>query len=148
MTAARCGYTVADMTRPEVLVAGGGLAALELVLALQEVAGDRGHVTLVSAERDLVLRPRRAAAPPGAAETLRRPLSALAGTEVVLGSLAAVEPGRAVLRSGATFMFDTLVLATGVDALPAFEGAIHVGAPDAGPALEALRDEVREGTVR
>jgi sulfide:quinone oxidoreductase len=136
------------MTPPEVLVAGGGLAALELVLGLRELAGDRVHVTIVSSEPDFVLRPRLATSALGATEPLRRPLAGLTGAEVVLGSLTAVEPHRIVLRSGDTLAFDTLVLATGVETLPAFDGAIHVGDPDAGRALETLREEVREGVVR
>jgi sulfide:quinone oxidoreductase len=53
----------------EVLIVGGGVAALEAMMALRDVAGGRGRVTLVAAEPDFVYRPMAAAEPfaPGAA---------------------------------------------------------------------------------
>jgi sulfide:quinone oxidoreductase len=49
--------TVAAMTRhpqARVVVAGGGIAALEFALALREAAGDRVDLTLVAPDRDLL----------------------------------------------------------------------------------------------
>jgi sulfide:quinone oxidoreductase len=45
------------MSRRRVLVAGGGVAALETVLALRSLAQDRVQVTLLAPERDFVYRP-------------------------------------------------------------------------------------------
>ena len=38
----------------EVVIAGGGVAGLEALIALHSLAGTRVHVTLVAPERDFV----------------------------------------------------------------------------------------------
>ena len=49
---------MSDRARPlEVVVAGGGVAALELVLGLNALAGDRVTVTVVAPEADFTYRP-------------------------------------------------------------------------------------------
>jgi hypothetical protein len=49
----------------EVLIVGGGVAALETLMALRDLAGDRVRVTLVAAEPDFVYRPMAVAEPFG-----------------------------------------------------------------------------------
>ena len=44
-------------TPPEVVVAGGGIASLELVLALRDLAGERVRITVAAPEPELILRP-------------------------------------------------------------------------------------------
>ena len=46
-----------------VVVAGGGVGAIEAVLALHDLAGDRVRLTIVAPERDFTLRPLRTAEP-------------------------------------------------------------------------------------
>ena len=41
----------------EVAIAGGGVAALEALLALRDMAGDRVAPTLISRQKDFVYRP-------------------------------------------------------------------------------------------
>ena len=80
---------------PEVVIAGGGIAALELVLALRELAGDRVRITLVAPEPDFVLRPMLVAEPLGAGAAQRRPLSEIAadvGFRLVPAAVASVDP--------------------------------------------------------
>ena len=82
---------------PRVVVVGGGLAALEFVLALRELAGDRVQVTLVAPEPDFVLRPMLVAEPLGLGAAQRRPLSQIAadlGCRLVAASVASVDPDR------------------------------------------------------
>lgn len=43
--------------RPEVVIAGGGIAALEALLALRDLAGDRVAISLVAPEPDFTYRP-------------------------------------------------------------------------------------------
>jgi sulfide:quinone oxidoreductase len=133
----------------EVVIVGGGIAALELVLALRELAGDRVRITVIAPERDFVPRPLLVAEPLGDIVARRRPLREIAeegGFELVSAAVAAVEPehGRVVLRSGAAIAYDTLVLAPGATRLPAFDDAIHIG--DEG-GLDPLRAEIAAGTV-
>jgi sulfide:quinone oxidoreductase len=136
---------------PRVVVAGGGMAALELVLALRELAGDI-EITVVAPERDFVLRPLLVAEPLGAGAGLRRPLQSIAddvGFRLVPATVAAVDGDRrqVVLRSGGTLPYDMVVLAPGATRMPAFKDAIHIGDPDAPRALAELRDQIGRGVV-
>ena len=47
----------AQSAPPEVLIAGGGVAALEAVLALRDLAGDRARLTLLAPNSEFVYRP-------------------------------------------------------------------------------------------
>src|SRR4051794_15191134 len=52
------------MTPPfRVLVAGGGVAGLEALLALRDLAGDRAELTLLAPDDDFVYRPMAVAEP-------------------------------------------------------------------------------------
>jgi sulfide:quinone oxidoreductase len=136
-------------SKPDVVVAGGGLAALELVLALRELAGGRVTITVIAPEREFVPRPLLVVEPLTDAVAHRRPLHEIAdeaGFRLVRDAVVEVEPARrrVVLRSGATVTYDTLVLAPGATRLPAFDDAIHIGAEGA---LDPLRAEIDAGTV-
>lgn len=58
----------------EVFVVGGGVAALEMLMALRDVAGDRVRVTLVAPEPDFIDRPMAVAERFGLGEARRYPL--------------------------------------------------------------------------
>ena len=103
--------TVNPTAAPEILVVGGGIAALEFVLALRDLAGDRVHVTIVAPEPDFVLRPMLVAEPLGRGAANRRPLSRIAsdlGCRLVPAAVASVDPARrrVVLFSGDTLPYD------------------------------------------
>jgi sulfide:quinone oxidoreductase len=138
---------------PEVVVVGGGIAAVEFVLALRDLASDGLSVTLVAPEPDLVLRPTLVSEPLGAAGSVRHRLAEIAadlGIHLVRASVSAIDARarRVVLRAGGTLLYDTLVLAPGVRRLPAFDDAIHIG-DDAGTrGLQALREDIGDGAVR
>ena len=51
---------------PHVVIAGGGVGALEGLLALQALAGDRVHISVLTAARHLTYRPWSVAEPFGA----------------------------------------------------------------------------------
>jgi sulfide:quinone oxidoreductase len=136
----------------EAVVAGGGVAALEFVLALRALAGDRLSVTVVAPEPDFVLRPLLVAEPLGAAAPVRLPLAALAadiGFRLITATLDSVdsERHRVILRSGDALAYDTLVLGLGARTLPAFDDALHLGDAEGALGLTALHDEIRRGTV-
>src|SRR3954468_24508229 len=60
--------------RPHVVIAGGGIAGVEALLALRELAGQRISLELIAPEPDLVYRPFAVAEPFGVEETRRFPL--------------------------------------------------------------------------
>jgi sulfide:quinone oxidoreductase len=137
----------------EVLIIGGGVAALETLMALRDLAGGRVRVTLVAAEPDFVYRPMAVAEPFGLGEARRYPLRRVVedfDAGLVQAGVTAVDASarRVVLRSGDTIRYDTLVLAPGARMLPAFDAAVSFTGPGSGPAMRALLDELEEGRTR
>lgn len=60
------------------LIAGGGVAALEAAIALHEMAGDRAEVAMYSPREDFIYRPFAVAEPYGASQAMRYDLAELA----------------------------------------------------------------------
>jgi len=135
------------------LIVGGGVAALETLIALRDLAGDRVRVTLVAPEPDFVYRPMAVAEPFGFGEARRYPLRRIAddfGAGLVQADVTAVDASsrRVVLGSGDALAYDTLVLAPGARLRPAFDDALTFTGPDSGPAMGALLAELEQGRVR
>jgi sulfide:quinone oxidoreductase len=138
---------------PEIVVVGGGIAALELLLALRDMAGDRVHMTLVAAQPDFVLRPMLVAEALGRRGAKRRPLTEITddlGVTLVRAAVASVDTAgrRVILRSGDALPYDSLVLAHGAHTIAAFEGVIAIGGTVEAQELRTLREEIASGEVR
>src|SRR5688572_1740321 len=112
--------------RPRVVIAGGGIAGVETLLALRAVAGTRFAIELLTPEPDLVMRPLAVAAPFGTAEVTRYPLDVICSDQDAHLRRDAVEyvdvaRRRVETAAGDHVEFDALVLAVGArrrDALP------------------------------
>ena len=79
----------------EVLIAGGGVAALEAALALRDLAGDRLTLKLISASPDFIYRPTSVQEPFSFGGAERYPLQEIAGDiglELVEDTLESVDP--------------------------------------------------------
>ena len=145
---------MAENTTHRIVVAGGGIAAIEFVLALRALIGANAAISVVSPSRDLILRPSLVAAPLGLLARHSYPLIDLAsdiGFTHVREAVASVDPDRrrVIVRSGDTISYDTLVLALGARTLPVFDDAIHLGDAEGARGLEALHQEIgRGGAVR
>lgn len=117
----------------QVVIAGGGVAGLEAVLALSELAGELVDVELLSPNDEFVYRPMLVAEPFGAADVLRIELERVVGdarahhTKDVLIS---VDPGgRSVTTaSGKTLNYDALLIALGASPVEAVPGALTFSA--------------------
>jgi sulfide:quinone oxidoreductase len=136
-----------------VLVVGGGVAALESLMALSDLAGDRVRVTLVAPEPDFVYRPMAVTEPFGFGEARRYPLRRIVedfGAKLLQAGVEELDAAgqRIVLRSGDTMTYDTLVLAPGARMLPAFDDALTFMGPGSAPAMRAVLDELDDGRVR
>jgi sulfide:quinone oxidoreductase len=136
-----------------VVIAGGGVAALEALIALRELAGDRLRVTLLAPEPDFVYRPLSVAEPFCLGHAAHHPLGDVArdfGAELVRGALAEVDPvGRTVTtRDGATLSYDSLLVAVGAWSQPVSQHAITFGAEGAPEALAGLLADLEEGYAR
>ena len=138
---------------PLILVAGGGPAAIETLLAVRALAGERARLELIAPERELVVRAYDVLAPFREGHEYRYPLAPItADLDVVLrrDALTAVDPERhsAALASGADRRYDALVLAVGARHVDAVAGAMPFrGAKDA-TGLKTLLAESRSGRHR
>jgi sulfide:quinone oxidoreductase len=138
---------------PQVLIVGGGVAALETMLALHDLAAGRLRVTLVAPNRSFVDPSLAVAVPFGLAEPRSWDLPALArehGAIYVRDAAVSVDAARRVVvtKSGAELPYDALVLATGARRLPALAGAITFGGHGQATALADLLVELESGAVR
>src|SRR6187200_12091 len=82
-----------------VLVAGGGVAGLEALLALRDLAGDRVELSLLTPERDFLYRPMAVAAPFGRGHAQRHAIDDMVsqlGVTLVQGRLHAVDAAQRV----------------------------------------------------
>jgi len=111
-----------------VVIAGGGVAALEAAIALRDLAGDRVDITMLAPEEDFVFKPLSVGEPFALGDAQRLPLKRFArdlGVELVQDGLASVSPSSRMLRTtgGDELKFDKLVIATGALREEPFEHA-------------------------
>jgi sulfide:quinone oxidoreductase len=131
---------------PRVLIAGGGVAGIEALLALRHLAEERLTLELLAPEPAFVYRPLAVAEAFGLGVEHRFELSRIAadqGAGLYEDALAGVDPARHVVRtsSGAEISYDVLVVARGAQPRDAVHGAItFAGARDAGDVQAAVAD--------
>lgn len=135
-----------------VLIAGGGVAALEAALALRADASGLVGVEVLAPDSEFVYRPLATAAPFHAAEPAHLPLRMLveeAGASLRTGRLAAVDADqhRVTTDDGETIDYDALLLALGAVPRPAIPGAVTFAGPGDEPALAAVLDAALTGTA-
>jgi sulfide:quinone oxidoreductase len=139
----------ASHPQTHVVIAGGGVAAVELALALDDLAGDRVRLTLVAPEPDFELRPLRTAEPFAQDHVRRRALSDLAeevGAELVRQRLVRVEPEEhQVLAGDRTIAYDALVVAVGARRVTAFEKALTFTGDTSSIDYNGLLADIDEG---
>ncbi len=138
---------------PLVVVAGGGPAAIEALLALRDLAGGRVALELIAPDPDLVVRAYEVMAAFHEGHEHRYPIARIAAdldVGVVRDELASIDPqARTVtLRSGAERDYDLLVVAVGARHVDTVRGAVPFrGARDARK-LRALLLESHSGHHR
>ena len=139
--------------RLRVVIAGGGVAALEAALALHTLAEDRVALQLVAPERDFIYRPLAVVAPFRAGDVARFPLQTLteaAGAELRQGSVTAVDAERYRISVDGVeeLSYDALLLALGARPLPAVTNALTFRGPQDGGALAELLEDAVNGSVQ
>jgi sulfide:quinone oxidoreductase len=136
-----------------VVIAGGGVAALEAMLALRALAAEHVEVELLAPEPDFWYRPLAVAEPFGLGRAHRFELAALtaaAGAHFSLDGLAAVDCERRIVRTahGAQISYDALLLAVGARPVPEVEGAFTFRGPADTEGFARLLDDAENGLIR
>jgi sulfide:quinone oxidoreductase len=139
---------------PHILIAGGGVAAVEAVAALRALSGPDPRITLLAPQPRFAQRPASVATPFGYGAPPQLPLDVLAAHapfDLRIGKLVDVEPGdrAAITDWGEPIPYDFLVVAVGARALPALEGAItFTGHADAAAVEAAVAEYDRLAFVQ
>lgn len=138
---------------PRIVIAGGGVAALEALLALHRRLHGLAELTLIAPAEDFAYRPLAAAAPFSGEPIPTLPLRDIAGEHgatLLQDALVAVDPvaRTATLASGSAVPYDALLVATGAVPQPVAPEAIPLSGPADVPALTALVERVRSGEAR
>src|SRR5688572_7970220 len=139
------------MTRkpPHIVIAGGGVAAIEALAALRALAGPLPRITLLAPEAELTSRPASVAAPFGFGAPAPLPFDAIQRHAHFLqhrGTLAAVdvEAHEATESGGEVIGYDKLLVAIGARRRAWLPGATSFGgAADAAAVSRALDDSPR-----
>jgi sulfide:quinone oxidoreductase len=143
---------MASRSSLRVLIAGGGVAALEAALALRALTGDRIGVELLAPEPEFWYRPLAVAEPFGLGRVRHFELADLAervGATFSAGALARVDAGRRLVdtSAGGSVPYDVLLVACGASPTAAVPGALTFrGAADT-DRIRALLDEIAAGEV-
>lgn len=127
------GMTSTNLIDPRrVVIVGGGIAALEAVLALDDMAAGV-HVTLLAPEPEFTLRPLDVARPFARGRTIHLGLETFMaehGGRFRRTAAIGVDPDLRVVRcaTGSHESYDDLIIAVGASARPAFAHALTFGA--------------------
>jgi sulfide:quinone oxidoreductase len=139
--------------RAHVVIAGGGVAALEAMIALRDLAPDLVRVTLVAPQHNFVYRPLSVAEPFCLGHAAKHSLAELARefeASFVRATVTGVDvpERRVVLDDGSTLAYDSLLVAVGAAMQPAFSHAITFGSAGAAAELSGLLADLEDGYAR
>ena len=139
--------------RLRVVIGGGGVAAIEALLALRALCGRRVEVTVIAPEREFIYRPVTVAEAFDRAQARTFDLADLVGERavdrIVWDTVIDVDSDdQTVLTgSGDRVSYDALIVATGAVAREPFEGALTFRGREDVPALRRLLDDLDRSTV-
>jgi sulfide:quinone oxidoreductase len=138
--------------RLRVLIAGGGVAALETLLALQALASELVDVELLAPEPKFWYRPLAVVEPFSRLRVEAFDLATIAdgaGAAFTLDQLTSVDGSRHIARTahGGEIGYDALVVACGAVPRPALAGALSFRGPADSEAFRELLAEADAGTV-
>jgi sulfide:quinone oxidoreductase len=136
----------------KVLIAGGGVAALEAALALRALADDLVDVTLLAPEPRFWYRPMSVAEPFGLGEAQHFELAHLApaaGASFMPGALVGIDAARKRARTTEeTVEYDALLIASGAEPQTAVPGALTFRGPADTEHVEKMLERVERGEIQ
>jgi sulfide:quinone oxidoreductase len=152
-SAGRRAWWLSHRTAHRVLIAGGGIAGLEAMIALRRLAGHRLCLTLLS-PGDEFLFPSLSVQDAFAGSAPRRyPLSDICaehGAALVHDELELVEVHRrrVITRGGREVPYDALAIAVGANRRPALRGATTFRGPEDTEAIHGIAQDVEGGYIQ
>jgi sulfide:quinone oxidoreductase len=144
-----------ETSHPEklrVIIAGGGVAALETALALRELAPDHTDVTVIAPNTEFVYRPMAVREPFAYGPAHRYPLAPIvhdAGATLLRDGLAWVDPKGQIAHTeaGEQIEYDALVLALGAKAIPLYRHALTIDDRRMDETLHGLIQDIEGGYI-
>ena len=139
--------------KTHVLIAGGGVAALEAAIALRELAAELIDIELLSPDEYFTYRPLAVTLPFDETVAVRFPFSQLAdavGATVTHGALTGIDAWRHVAHTSTNrdVGYDVLLVACGALPIPSIEGALTFRGPSDADLVRHVLDEVARDVVR
>lgn len=135
-----------------VVIAGGGVAALETALALADLAPDRTDVTVIAPNSEFVYRPMVVREPFAYGAAHRYPLESIlhdAGATLLCGELGWIDPATRTIHTKAdeAIEYDALVLALGATVTKRYPHALTIDDHDLAQTMHGLIQDVEGGYV-
>lgn len=136
-----------------VVVAGGGVAALEAVLALRNLAGEAVDVTMLAPGEHFVYQPLSVGEPFALGAAKHYPLARVAEDlrlDLERSALATVDPEARLARTsaGAELRYDALLVAVGASREPAYEHALTFRGQEDGERAHGMVQDLEGGYLR
>ena len=137
----------------KVLIVGGGVAALEGLIALRSLAEERVSIELVTPEPYFTYRPLMVGEPFGYGEAKRYDVVEIAaahGAAVHLAGIRRVDADEHIVVTwdGRSLSYDVLLVAIGAQPVTAVPGSITVEGPGFAARMRALLRELASGSVK
>ena len=134
-------------------IVGGGVAALEAMIALRQLAEERVAIELVAPTSEWSYRPLAVAEPFGLGEATTYDLVRIArdhGAAIHLSGIESVRPEAHVLRTwdGRTLDYELLLIAIGAELTSSLAGSVTVNGPGYTGRFRALLGALEEGHIR
>lgn len=133
-----------------VVIAGAGVAGIEALIALHDIAAARVNVMLLSPDHDFVFRPLSVGEPFALGDIQRVPVAQIAadfGAQVCRDGLARVDSKAHTVTTtaGTKFGYDRLIVAIGARRVPAYEHVITFRGQEDAETLHGLVRDIEDG---
>jgi sulfide:quinone oxidoreductase len=144
--------TGARSEKLRVVIAGGGVAALETALALADLASERTDVTVIAPNTEFVYRPMVVREPFAYGAAHRYPLASIihdAGAKLITGELGWIDPLTRTIHTKAdeAIEYDALMLALGASITKRYPHALTIDDRDLEETMHGLIQDVEGGYV-
>ncbi len=145
-----------ESAQPEklrVIIAGGGVAALETAFALKDLASDQTDVTVLAPNTEFIYRPMTVGEPFAYGPARRYPLQPIvrdAGAKLLSGELGWVDPDKQTIhaKDGEPIEYDALMLALGAKPVVRYTHALTIDDRRMDETLHGLIQDVEGGYLK